>query len=81
MWIDRNKPRQLPNRHIDGKLRRSGPDDHDAAHESDSHGGTNGNIRSGREWRSTVDLPVAEEWRGHQRSDGSELHHARDFFV
>ena len=52
--------------------------DHRAAGESDRDGGTDGDLHGGGERHGAVELPVAEEWRGHRRSDVGELHDACD---
>jgi hypothetical protein len=62
----------------DCKSSASGSNNHHAASESNSDGGTDGDVHSGCIWYRTTQLSVAEERGEHRRSDFSELHHARN---
>src|SRR5437879_999043 len=55
-----------------------GTDDHDATCQPDGDRRTDGELRSNGEWDCAAELPVAEEWGQHQRSDLRELHNAGD---
>ena len=52
--------------------------DHHAANEPDGDRGANGYVHGGGHGHSTVELPMAEERRRHQRGDFGQLHHDRD---
>src|SRR5207244_3364826 len=54
---------------ISGATSASSTLDHHAASEPDSDGGTDRHVHGGGHRHSTVELPVAEEWHGHQRGD------------
>jgi hypothetical protein len=56
----------------------SGTFDYYTAGQPDGDGRADGHVHGGGDGHRTVELPVEEEWDGHQRGDLTDLHHASD---